>query len=88
MNLLRTEADMVEAYRTRIRELNISYATVDAISLLPDGYCAKLMSPKPIRGLGEKAFEGLNGALGIGFVPTVDAAQVERVKGRWVKRKR
>lgn len=86
--MLRTEADMVEAYRARIRELNISYATVDAISGLPDGYTAKLMSPKPIRGLGEKAIEGLNGALAIAFVPAVDTAQVDRVSGRWVKRKR
>lgn len=88
MKLLRTEADMVEAYRARIRELNISYATVDAISGLPDGYTAKLMSPKPMKGLGEKAIEGLNGALGIGFVSAVDSAQVARVKPRWTKRKR
>jgi len=86
--MLRTEADMVEAYRARIRELNISYATVDAISGLPDGYTAKLMSPKPMKGLGEKAIEGLNGALAIGFVPTVDPDQVEKVKGRWAPRKR
>lgn len=88
MTLLRTQADMVEAYRARIRELNISFATVDAISGLPDGYTAKLMAPKPMKGLGEKAIEGLNGALGIGFAVTVDPDQVRRVKGRWVKRKR
>lgn len=79
---------MVEAYRARIRELNISYATVDAISGLPDGYTSKLMSPNPMRGLGEKAIEGLNGALGIGFAVAVDAEQVERVQGRWTPRKR
>ena len=79
---------MVEAYRARIRELNISYATVDAISGLPDGYTAKLMSPKPMKGLGEKAIEGLNGALGIGFAVAVDADQVQRVRGRWTPRKR
>lgn len=88
MNLLRTQAEMVEAYRARIRELNISFATVDAISGLPDGYCAKLMSPKPMKGLGEKAIEGLNGALGIAFTVTVDPEQVERVQGRWTRRKR
>lgn len=86
--LLRTQAEMVEAYRARIRELNISFATVDAISGLPDGYCAKLMSPKPMKGLGEKAIEGLNGALGIAFTVTVDPEQVERVQGRWTRRKR
>jgi hypothetical protein len=88
MKLLRTQAHIVEAYRQRIRELNITYATVDAISGLPDGYTAKLMSPKPMKGLGEKAIEGLNGALGMAFVQAVDSEQVERVKGRWVRRKR
>lgn len=88
MKLLRTEADMVEAYRQRIRELNITFATVDAISGLPDGYTAKLMGPHPIKGLGEKAIEGLNGALGIGFAVTEDPEQIARVNGRWVKRKR
>lgn len=88
MNLLRTQAEMVEAYRARIRELNISFATVDAISGLPDGYTAKLMSPRPMKGLGEKAIEGLNGALGIAFTVMVDPEQVQRVQGRWAKRKR
>lgn len=88
MRLLRTESDMVEAYRQRIRDLNITFATVDAISGLPDGYTAKLMSPRPMKGLGEKAIEGLNGALGMGFAVAVDVEQVERVKGRWAKRRR
>lgn len=88
MTLLRTEGDLVEAYRRRIRELNITYATVDAISGLPDGYTAKLMSPEPMKGLGKKAMEGLNGALAMGFTYAVDAAQVEKVKGRWTKRRR
>jgi hypothetical protein len=86
--MVRTEADMVEAYRGRIRQLGIAYSTVDAISGLPDRYTAKLMAPIPMKGLGEKAIEGLNGALGIAFVPIIDPEQVKRVEGRWVKRKR
>lgn len=87
MRLLRTPPDMVEMYRRRIRELGITYATVDSISGLPDGYTAKLMSPKPMKRLGEKAIEGLNGALGIAFVAAVDAQQVRLVRGRWTKRR-
>jgi hypothetical protein len=78
---------MVETYRRRIRELGITYATVDAISGLPDGYTAKLMSPKPIKRLGEKAIEGLNGALAMAFVAVVDTEQVRLVRGRWTKRR-
>jgi hypothetical protein len=88
VNLLRTQGEIVEAYRARIRELGISFATVDAISGLPDGYTAKLMSPTPMKRLGEKAIEGLNGALGIGFVVVVDPVQLQKVSGRWTRRKR
>lgn len=87
LRLLRTPADMLESYRQNIYERNITYATVDAISGLPDGYTAKLMSPKPMRGLGEKAIEGLNGALGLAFIAVVDAEQVRLVRGRWTKRR-
>src|SRR5258706_15819160 len=87
MPLLRSEADMIAAaYQARIQELQLTYATVDAISGLPDGYTAKLMAK--MKGLGEKAIEGLNGALGVGFVVAVDPEQCARVKARWVERKR
>ena len=86
MPLLRNEADMIAAYQARIQELRLTYATVDAISGLPDGYTAKLMAK--MKGLGEKAIEGLNGALGMGFVPATDPAQCARVSNRWVERKR
>ncbi len=86
MPLLRNEADMIAAYQARIQELQLTYATVDAISGLPDGYTAKLMAT--MKGLGEKAIEGLNGALGMGFTAAVDAEQCAKVETRWVKRKR
>lgn len=79
---------MVDAYRARIRELNISHETVDHISGLPNGYTSKLMAPKPMKGLGEKAIEGLNGALGIAFTVAIDMEAAEKVRARWVKRKR
>lgn len=88
MNLLRTEADMVEAFRSRVRELNTTYATIDAISGLPDGYVAKLMAPEPMRGLGEKAIEGLCGGMAMAFVPVEDKEQLRRIKSRLKPRKR
>jgi hypothetical protein len=86
--LLRTAADLAEGYRRRIAELGLTYATVDAISGLPDGYTAKLLSPKPGKNMSRNAIELLNGALAIGFVVTVDPEQEQRVCRRWVKRKR
>jgi hypothetical protein len=88
VKILRTEFEMMQAYRDRIRELGLSHATVDAISGLPDGYTSKLMCDPPMKGIGPKARELLNGALGMGFVVAVDQEQVEKVSGRWVKRRR
>jgi hypothetical protein len=84
--LLRNEADMIAAYQARIQELGLTYATVDAIAGYADGYTAKLMAK--MKGLGEKAIEGLNGALGVGFVVAVDREQCAKVETRWVRRKR
>lgn len=87
-HLLRTAADIVEAYRRRVAELGLTHATVDAISGLPDGYTSKLLAPTPMKTMSRKAIELLNGALGMGFVVAIDEAQVKRVEKRWVKRKR
>jgi hypothetical protein len=83
---VRSMADFVPVWRARADELNLSHATIDEIAGLPSGYFSKVMcgmkNPGPI------AVECINGALAIGFVVAVDAEQVERVQGRWVKRKR
>lgn len=86
MKLLRSQADMLDAYRGRIRELGIAHTTVDAISGLPDGYTGKLMCG--MKNPGPKAHELLCGALGIAFVVQVDQEAAARVESRWVKRKR
>jgi hypothetical protein len=86
--LIRTAADIVEAYRRRIAELGIAHSTVDAISGLPDGYTSKLLAPVPMKTMSRAAIELLNGALAIGFVVAVDDVQAKRVQGRWTQRKR
>lgn len=86
MKLLRSQADMLDAYRDRIRELGLAHATVDSISGLPDGYTGKLMCG--MKNPGPKAHELLCGALGIAFVVQVDQEAAAKVESRWVKRKR
>jgi hypothetical protein len=84
--LIRDMPGMVEVFRDRIRELQITHATVDALSGLPDGYCSKLMCgmkrPGPI------AIQAMCGALAIGFVPVIDESQADRMRDRWEPRKR
>lgn len=88
IRLLRTQAEMVQAYRDRIRELGLTHETVDAISGLPSGYTSKLMCEPPIKNLGQKAIELLNGALGIAFVAMVDSEAARVVRSRWTRRRR
>jgi hypothetical protein len=83
---VRDMAGMIEVFRGRIRELGLTYATVDGLAGLPDGYCAKLMCG--MRKLGPITIQALCGALAIGFVPVVDDEQAAKVQGRWEPRKR
>jgi hypothetical protein len=85
---VRSMPDIVQVFRDRIRALGITYATVDSIAGLADGYTAKVLSEPPQKAIGGKAMVLIAGALGICFVPIVDHQQAARVQGRWVKRKR
>jgi hypothetical protein len=84
--MIRDVAGFVAAFKRRIRELSITFETVDHLSGLPSGYTAKVMCgmkrPGPI------AIQALCAALAIGFVPVVDEEQAARVKDRWTARKR
>lgn len=83
---IRTSADMIDTWRSRIRELGLTHATVDALSGLPDGYCSKLMcgDKKP----GSKAIELMNGALAVVFTPAIDQVQAAVMQHRWTRRVR
>ena len=77
---------MVEVFRARIRELGITYETVDELAGLPQNYTSKIMCSMKMPG--KIALEALCGALAIGFVPVVDEDQAARLKDRWIPRKR
>jgi hypothetical protein len=83
---VRDMAGMVEVFRARIRELDLTFATVDGLAGLPDGYCSKLMCG--MKKLGPITVQALCGALALGFVPVVDEEQAAKVQGRWESRKR
>jgi hypothetical protein len=68
--LIRTEADLLEAVRARIRELDVTHATVDSISGMADGYTSKLMAG--MKGIGPKSWPLLAGALGLALRLDVD----------------
>jgi hypothetical protein len=78
---------LLQALRQRSDELKISRATLDEISGLNSGYCGKLLSSQPVRGLGRTSLGPLLGAMGCALILVEDLAQVERIRKRLVKRK-
>lgn len=82
--LISTTDDMIAVWRERIRELDISHQTVDALAGWADGYCSKLMCG--LKRPGPLAIALMNGALAMGFRPVIDEAQAELVRDRWIKR--
>lgn len=85
---VRSMPDIAQVFRDRMRELEITFATLDAISGLTDGYCAKVLSDPPAKQMGSRSMVLIAGALGIAFVPIVDHRQTALVKDRWTKRQR
>jgi hypothetical protein len=86
--VVRNMADIVEVFRARIRQLGVTYETVDEIAGLPDRYTAKLMTVPAMKRPGPIAIQAICGALAIKFIPAVDEDQVPRVRDRWTPRKR
>lgn len=85
---IRSMGELLSAFRARRDELQITHETIDAISLLPDGYASKLLAPRPIKNIGPKALEGLLDALGLVLTLAPNPNVSERVTSKWVKRRR
>jgi hypothetical protein len=80
--------ELLAALRQRKTELQISNATIESISGLPDGYISKVLALKPIKNIGPLALEGILGALGMVLVAQPDPEMKPQISGRWTKRKR
>jgi hypothetical protein len=84
---IRSMAELVNALRARRDELDISHETIDAIAGLQSGYASKLLAPRAPRNIGYMSLGDIMGALGIGLQVVEDSEQIQRVAGRWQKRK-
>jgi hypothetical protein len=82
------EQEMLALIRARIDELGITYATLDAIAGLPDGYAGKLLADRPLRRAGPLALSLILGALGYGVQLFEDEDALRKVRRRFVKRKK
>src|SRR5947209_5634308 len=79
---------LIQAFRDRRDELDLSHELIGEIGGLQSGYAGKLLAPKPIKNLGPMSFGAMLGALGVALVMVEDLEAAARVKERWTKRKR
>jgi hypothetical protein len=61
-------ASLVAALRARADHLNISRQMIDVLGNLAQGHSAKLLSQRPVKGLGEISFGSVLFALGVQLV--------------------
>jgi hypothetical protein len=84
--LLRSPEDIAAALAELQDARDISCETVDAIAGWESGYCGKLRVG--IRKPGSMSLPAWLGSLGVALVLVEDTAAGERMRHRWVKRKR
>jgi hypothetical protein len=86
-----TEAEMVDAIRQRVDELNISRARVDQLCGLADGHTAKLLCPARVKRFGSTSLPLVLQALALRIVRVEIAEDPEaaaKMRQRWTPRKR
>jgi hypothetical protein len=81
--------DLLEAFRTRVRELNINYGIADDLAGFATGYLGKLMiretrnasgKRKTKRHFSAESFDAYMAALGLDLVAVANPAKVERLR--------
>jgi hypothetical protein len=82
----RSYSELLNCIRRRKDELNVSFEILDAVSGLQSGYSAKLLSPRPVKRLGEVSLAALLGALGLRLVIEPDDAALAKVRRRLTPR--
>jgi len=80
--------ELIEALRARMREINITNATLENIAGLPDGYLAKVVGKGRTKNLGPMSFEMIVQGLGLKLAVFEDHAATEKMRPRWAQRKK
>jgi hypothetical protein len=75
-------AEFVAALRQRKEELQVSFATLDAVSGLPDGLASKIMAPSMLKGLGMRSLGPMLQTLALAVVIVEDSEELERLRHR------
>jgi hypothetical protein len=71
---------LIAGFRARLAELEISYATLDALAGWTETYATKLLAEEPERHMGAMAFDAMLGATGLKIALIEDPERLEKVR--------
>lgn len=86
-----TPEELLALLRSRRDELEITHELIDQLTGWADGYASKVLSPEPIKGLGEKGLGLVLDALALGIARieiVEDPELAAKMRPRWTKRRR
>jgi hypothetical protein len=83
---VRSYSELHAALRARSDALSISRQTLDDLTGLQDGYCAKLLAPTQIKNLGPQSLGPLLCVLGVKLIMVEDAEMLRKFGPRLVRR--
>lgn len=79
---------LVAAFRARVEQLGITYATIDDLANLAKGHTAKLLGPTMPKRFGPLTFNAIAATLAVKFVMVVDENAAAGMGEYWAKRER
>lgn len=89
--IITTRDDLLDLLRRRRDELGLTHETIDHLTGWANGYASKLLSPEPIKNLGEQSLGLVLAALGLGIARiefVEDPELAARMRSRWTQRLR
>jgi hypothetical protein len=89
--VINTREDLLELLRERRDELRLTHEQIDHLAGWASGYASKVLSPEPLKQLGEHSLSLVLGALALGIARiefVEDPVQAVRMRPRWTPRQR
>jgi hypothetical protein len=71
---------LIAAFRARVRELGISYETIDELAGWTSRYASKVLGEEPLRHMGVMAFDTMLATLGLKLIAVPDPEKLEKIK--------
>ncbi|MET4018148.1 hypothetical protein [Bradyrhizobium sp. S3.2.12] len=89
--IITTRDDLLDLLRRRRDELGLTHETIDHLTGWASGYASKVLSPEPIKNLGEQSLGLVLAALGLGIarIEFIEDPEIAaRMRPRWTQRLR